>query len=535
LHPILRVEILIGMSGPQAVHGAAASTAPPVPAETRLSALYHDDRVRHLVGVLVLALLYRGAAEIGYALQFAGPVAAIVWLPVGIGAAFLYLGGLRYWPGVLIGDLLANDYSTLPLGSALGQTVGNVLEVVLMTVLLRALVPRSDPLGSVRGVVRMLVAIGAGAAVSATIGTLSSLLGGVIDAGDLPRVWRTWWLGDSSGALIVLPLALAWSRPPSAAWWRRYGPELAVAVLVIVVVGELALHSSHALAYLVFPVLIWAGLRLGRRGATLAVAVVAGFAIWETTRQVGPFAYESVTESVLSAQLYIGVAVVSTLCLAAVVVERERTAARLAASRMRLVAAADTERRRIEHNLHDGAQQRLTALVVQLKMYAERARESPTIAPGLLDDAGYELTIAIDELRELAHGIHPSALTQLGLAEVLRGVALRSAVPIRLLELPEDRLDATAEATAYFVVAEAVTNARKHARPSFVSVRVGETRGTLRVEVADDGAGGARITPGSGLEGLRDRVEAVGGRLEIASEPGRGTRVLARFPAKPAV
>ena len=526
--------MLSGMSGPQAAPGAAASAAPAVPADSRLATLFRDDRVRHVLGVVALAVLYRAAAELGYALQFAGPVAAIVWLPVGIGAAFLYIGGLRYWPGVLIGDLLANDYSALPVGSALGQTVGNVLEVVLMTVLLRALVPRRDPLGSVRGLARMLVAIGAGAAVSATIGSLSSLLGGVIDGGDLARVWRTWWLGDSSGALLVLPLALAWSRPPRARWWRRHGAELAAAVLAIVVVGELALRSSHALAYLVFPVLIWAGLRLGRRGATLAIAVAAGFAIWETTRQVGPFAYESVTESVLSAQLYIGVAAVSTLSLAAVVAERELAAARLAASRMRLVEAADNERRRIEHNLHDGAQQRLTALVVQLKMFAERVRESPSIAPGLLDDAGIELTLAIDELRELAHGIHPSALTQLGLAEVLRGLALRSAIPIRLLELPERRLDATAEATAYFVVAEAVTNARKHARPSAVSVRVAEARGVLRVEVADDGSGGAEIRPGSGLEGLRDRVEAIGGRLEVASERGRGTRVLARLPAKPA-
>ena len=95
-------------------------------------------------------------AQIGYALQFAGPVAAIVWLPVGIGVAFLYLGGLRYWPGVLIGDLLANDYAALPLGSALGQTAGNVLEVLVVTVLLRRLVPRGDPLGSVGGVSRML-------------------------------------------------------------------------------------------------------------------------------------------------------------------------------------------------------------------------------------------------------------------------------------------------------------------------------------------------------------------------------------------
>src|SRR5690349_13195207 len=117
---------------------------------------------RRVVGVVVLAVLYRATAQVGYTLQFSGPVAAVVWLPVGVGIAFLYLGGLRYWPGVLVGDLLANDYTALPLGSALGQTCGNVLEVVAATLLLRRLVPRGDPLRTVPGVACMLLAIGAG-------------------------------------------------------------------------------------------------------------------------------------------------------------------------------------------------------------------------------------------------------------------------------------------------------------------------------------------------------------------------------------
>src|SRR3954452_16692331 len=107
-----------------------------------------------LVTTIALAVLYRGVAEVGYALQFAGPGAAIVWLPVGVGIAFLYLGGLQYWPGVLIGDLLANDYAALPLGSAIGQTLGNVLEVLVAAGLLSRLVPRTDPLATVGGVAR---------------------------------------------------------------------------------------------------------------------------------------------------------------------------------------------------------------------------------------------------------------------------------------------------------------------------------------------------------------------------------------------
>jgi len=493
--------------------------------------LLADPRNRYLLGVVALAVLYRGVAEIGYALQFAGPVAAIVWLPVGVGIAFLYLGGLRYWPGVLVGDLLANDYGRLPLGSALGQTCGNVLEVLVAAVLLRRLAPRVDPLGSVGGLGRMLVAIGAGTAVSATVGSCSLLLGDVITASDVPRVWRTWWLGDSSGALIVLPLALAWARPPRG-WWRRRGLETALMLVAVTALSGLAMRHSQPLTYLVFPPLIWAALRLGRCGATLAVAVAAGFAIWETTRRVGPFAFQSVTDSVLASQLYLAVSALSTLCLAAVVSEREAVAASLAASRARLVKAASNERRRIEQNLHDGAQQRLTALAVRLNLAADEARDPPETALGL-HAAAEEVSAAIEELRELAHGIHPGVLTVYGLAHALTGLAERSAIPIRLAELPATRVDPTAEVTAYFVISEAITNARKHADATSIDVRAAPSRGVLRVEIVDDGCGGASESAGSGLQGLRDRVEAIGGSFEVESADGRGTRIIAVLPATP--
>jgi signal transduction histidine kinase len=512
---------------------AAPGGSRPLRWHLRPSALAESPSARYLLGVFSLAVLYRAVAQIGYELQFAGPVAAVVWLPVGIGVAFLYLGGIRYWPGVLIGDLLANDYGALPLGSALGQTTGNVLEILVATALLRRLVPRGDPLGSVGGLTRMLAAIAAGTAVSATVGSLSLMLGDVVDGGELPHVWRTWWLGDSSGALVVLPLALAWALPPPRDWLRRHGLEAALMLATIVLLSEVALRAQSELTYLVFPALVWAGLRLGRRGATVAIAVAAGFAIWETTRRVGPFAVDSATESILSTQLYIAVSALSTLCLAAVVSERERFAERLAASRARLVESGDIERRRIEHNLHDGAQQRLTALLVQLRLASDQARDAPDRGPELIESAEGELSLAIDELRELAHGIHPSALIQLGLGRALAAMAERSSIPIVLVELPATRLDPTAEATAYFLVSEAVTNARKHADATSISVRATVSRGILRAEVSDDGRGGAGEGAGSGLQGLRDRVEAIGGTLEIISPAGRGTRIIASLPAAP--
>jgi signal transduction histidine kinase len=347
----------------------------------------------------------------------------------------------------------------------------------------------------------------------------------------MDTTWRTWWLGDTSGALIVVPLALAWYRPPPRAWLRGRAIEAALVLVAVAGLSELALRSHRPLTYLVFPALIWAALRFGQRGATLAVAVAAGFTVYETTHYVGPFVFDSITRSVLNTQLYLAVSALSTLCLAAVVSERERFAAGLRASRARLVAATDTERRRLEHNLHDGAQQRLTALSVHVGLAAERARQAPDQAGTLFGEVDAELSVAIDELRELAHGIHPPMLTDLGLAYTIRNLAARSSVPVELLELPSRRLDDTAEATVYYVFAEAITNAQKHARASSIRGRVVDSPGFLEVEIVDDGIGGAAESSGLGLQGLRDRVEAIGGTFAVDSPAGRGTRVAAVIPA----
>ena len=478
-----------------------------------------------------LAGLYYASAKMGYLLEFAGPVAAILWLPVGVGIAFLYLGGLRYWPGVLIGDLFANNYMALPVGAALGQTCGNMLEVLLATVLLRRLVRRGSPLDSVSGVGWLVVAIVAGTAVSATVGALSLLLGDVITWHAAPKVWRTWWLGDSSGALIVVPLALAWYRPLVRRWQRGRVLEAVAMVATVIVLAEFATRSDRPLTYLVFPVLIWAALRFGQRGATLAVAVTALFAVWNTIHYLGPFHFDSVTRSVLSAQLFIAVSALTTLSLAAVVSEREEFARRLGASRLRLVAAADNARRRLEQDLHDGAQLRLTWLAVQLRDAAELSRLNPERAAVVIGEAESELELAIDELRELAHGIHPAVLVDLGLAEAVKSLVLHSDIPVTLVELPSSRLDETAETIAYYIVAEAIANAQKYSRASSIQVRIVAGVDRLRIEVLDDGVGDAAERPGSGLEGLRDRAEAIGGTMELRSRTGEGTRVVVGLPA----
>jgi signal transduction histidine kinase len=506
-------------------------TAREIPSERHLAwRLARDSRVQYVLLVGALAGAYYGAAQIGYAVKFSGAVAAIVWLPVGVGISFLYLRSLSLWPGVVFGDLLANQYDTLPVGSAIGQTIGNTLECVVGAYLIRRLVRSGRPLDSVTGVCGLLVAIFAGTAVSATVGPLSLRLGGVLTTSDLPHVWHTWWLGDTAGALVVVPLALAWWHRLDFRWTRARIAEGALMLSSVIILTDVALRTDRPLVYIVFPTLIWAALRFGPRGGTLAVAVAVGFTLWKTAHHSGPFVVDSIPRSTLSTQLYVSVAALSTMFLAAVVAEREAIAKGLRESRARLVTVADRERRRLENNLHDGAQLTLTMLAGQLASAREESRHNPDLAPALFEDAETHLLIAIDELRDLAHGIHPTILTDLGLAEAIRSLTDASPVPIQVLKLPEGRLDSTAEATAYYVVSEALTNAQRHARATQIAIRVIESGRILRIEVADDGAGGADERNGSGLQGLRDRVEAMGGALRVASAPGRGTLVRAEIP-----
>lgn len=204
----------------------------------------------------------------------------------------------------------------------------------------------------------------------------------------------------------------------------------------------------------------------------------------------------------------------------------------LAASRLRIVEASDDERRRIERNLHDGAQQRLVALSVGLRLARAKIRSAPEDAEELVAFASEELAQAIEELRELAQGIHPAVLTERGLAEALEVLAARTRLPVSLETRLPERLPEPVEAAAYYVVSEGLANVVKHAGAGTARVRVVHTNGAARVEVSDDGAGGADLDRGSGLWGLRDRVEALAGSLEIESAPGKGTLVRAELPVQ---
>ena len=203
---------------------------------------------------------------------------------------------------------------------------------------------------------------------------------------------------------------------------------------------------------------------------------------------------------------------------------------KLAASRARIVDAGDAERRRLERNLHDGAQQRLVSLALQLRITQSALERRPGDVLGLLVEAQAELARALDELRELARGIHPAILTDRGLGPALEAIFSRAPLPVELTELPESRLPGPVEAAVYYVVAETVTNIAKHARAGSATVSVRLVSETAHVVISDDGIGGADPARGSGLRGLADRIEALDGGLRIESPPDGGTRIEAQIP-----
>jgi signal transduction histidine kinase len=229
---------------------------------------------------------------------------------------------------------------------------------------------------------------------------------------------------------------------------------------------------------------------------------------------------------------------VEAVCAAAgLALENERLQAELRAhldelraSRVRIVEAADAERRRLERDLHDGTQQRLVSVSMALGLAESKLGSDPEGARRILDETRKTLGAALQELRELSQGIHPGILTERGLGPALQELAYAAPIPIELSAPLEQRLPEPVEAAAYYVVAEALTNVAKYASASSVSVSVESSNGQAVVEVSDDGAGGADPARGSGLRGLADRVEALGGKLAVESPPGEGTRLRAEIP-----
>src|SRR4051812_176373 len=218
--------------------------------------------------------------------------------------------------------------------------------------------------------------------------------------------------------------------------------------------------------------------------------------------------------------------------LVALALESAEAHDQLTASRARIVEASFAERRRLERNLHDGAQQRLVTVAVHLRLAQETLREDPAAVEAMLAQVGEDLKLALEELRELARGLHPAVLTDRGLEPALRSLAHRAPFPVEIVGVPAARFDEAVEAAVYYVVAESLTNAAKHADASEARVEITNANEEVVVAIGDNGSGGASAARGSGLRGLVDRIEALGGRFELESPSGDGTLVRATLPLR---
>jgi PAS domain S-box-containing protein len=222
--------------------------------------------------------------------------------------------------------------------------------------------------------------------------------------------------------------------------------------------------------------------------------------------------------------------VVSHMVVFTDITKRKRQERELRASRARIVEAADTERRRLERNLHDGAQQRLVAIALLLRLAGAALDDNLDGVRRSLREVSEELNLALGELRELARGLHPGILADRGLAMALESLAGRAPIPVEITVVPSEPLPEAVEVAVYYVAAEALTNVAKYAQASEAKVRVELEDRRAIVEIADDGLGGADPRGGSGLQGLADRVEALGGRLDVCSPKGAGTTLHAEIP-----
>jgi signal transduction histidine kinase len=416
-------------------------------------------------------------------------------------------------------------------------------EVVVGALLLRRLIGRRAALDRPEQVSGMLVAIGIATAISATVGTASMLLGGVIEASEIPKFWRTWWLGDTAGGLVVVPLMLAWAPDPAAAWRRVRSWDGLFLVAFVTALAFVSVSGTGPVTYMVFPALIWAAFRYGPPGATVAIAITALVTIGATAHQSGAFFRQPIDHRTLSTQIYIVIGALTTLFLSALVAERERSGEALAEAQRREGERAIEERRRIARDLHDSVSQALfsTALHTRTAEKAlgnDRGESSGQVRESL--GAITQLTRAAQaEMRAFIFELRRDAL-ELGLVAALAEQASTLSGPLTInVEGPDAPLavDLRTEEELFAIGREALSNVAKHASASSATVRVEAHSERISLEVSDDGRGfdDTAAWPGHyGLESMRTRAADIGGDLTVGSTLGVGTVVRVEVPVESA-
>ena len=499
-------------------------------------------------GVLLVAAGYYLAAQGGEAFLLTGGVGAF-WPATGVGIAVLYLGGLRWWPGILLGDLVGTlvdlPGARQPLEVALADTAGHMARAIVAVLILQRLVGRRAAMDRLEQVGAVFVAVAIGESLAATAAILARWAAGVLAVSEMAEFWRSWWLGGVAGGLVVVPLALAWAHAPASVWRGRGAGEGVLMLATVAGLSVIALSAAQPLTYMVFPPFIWAALRFGPQGATLAVAVAAMVAVLATSHAQGFFVELSPTDSALNLQLYITFAALTTFCLAAIVSERRRAALELAESQRREGERAALERQRIARDLHDSVSQSLFSTTLHVRT-AQRALELEELDPigrvgEELSEIGQLTRGTLAEMRALIFELRPGALAEEGLVAALTkqasALSAREGLVIDV-DGPGERLplEPEVEEQLYRLGQEALANVVKHARANSATVRIAAENDLVLVEVSDDGCGFDPAAVGRehfGLRSMRGRVADLGGRLEVTSAPGRGTVLRVEVPARP--
>jgi signal transduction histidine kinase len=526
-----------------------AGVAPTVTSPRHATAgALRSSSLRYWGGVLLLGVAYFGAAKLGQTLRYTGSVAAI-WPPAGLGIAVLYVFGLRWWTGIFLGELIVNgqllfEHPAFPIGSLIGQQAGNMAEIIVGAWLLKRLIGPRAALDRASQVGGMIAAAGVATAISATVGTLSMLAGGVIDGPQVPTFWRTWLLGDTAGALVVLPLVLTWSRDPKSALRRLCTVEGALLIASVSTLAIVAVSAKAPLTYLIFPALIWAAFRFGPPGVTLSTVIFAGITIGITADELGVFFKQPINDRTLSTQLYILVAALTALFLSAVVSERERSAGELAEAKRRESERALEDRRRIARDLHDSVSQALFSSVLHTraaqKALDDEEGELPERLRQMLRVIGELTRRAQSEMRRFIFEWGPEGIGD-GLVAALSRYVSSSGQGSGVLVTVQGPsgplpLTRTTETQLYGIGREALANVVKHSGAIAARIRVEADARRVTVVIEDDGCGfdPAATLAGQhfGLDSMRGRAEEIAGALSITSAVGRGTVVRVEVPVE---
>jgi len=524
------------------------------------------------ITLTVLLVGYFFCGKLGLKLAFVNASATAVWPATGLAIASLILLGLRAWPVITIGAFLVNITTTGFLISSLGISIGNTLEAVVGAYLVmrfaggrNAFVRASDTFRFV------FFAGGLATAISATIGVLTLALTGNAQWADFWPIWLTWWLGDASGAILVVPLVIIWTRKWPVEWSLRRIAEAAlllcgVLFVAVIIFTGFPFPRRYPLQFLFIPFLLWVSYRFSLRETVTTISAISGLALWATLHGLGPFAATGATApntSLLLLQGFIGVVSIATLGMAALAHERQQAQAALENARgtlevdvrektkelsdtlarvrklsLELMRVRDEERRRLSRDLHDGVSQDLVGLLLALNQLAAKLPTGGWTAKTTAECLAVTQKVLIS-LRTLSYLLHPPLLDETGLLDATRwyanGLAERAGLAVTIDGNPDaQRLPIEIETVAFRIIQEALTNVHRHSGSLTASVRIAVNPTEVQVEVGDHGKGlpqdvveGKRS--GVGLASMRERVSEFGGRFEINSGPG-GTRITASIP-----